>query len=141
MSWGGVNFIAVLVAAFVAMAAGALWYGLLAKPWMRAHGFNQEMLRAGSGRAHGPIAYLVALVAKLVMAFCLARLLALVDAVSASNGVALGLYVWIGFVATVLSVNHRFAMKPWSLTLIDAGYWLVVLVAQGAIIGFFGPVA
>jgi hypothetical protein len=29
-------------------------------------------------------------------------------------------------------------MKPWSLTIIDAGHYLVVLLAQGAIIGWWG---
>lgn len=137
MSWGGVNFIAVIAAAVVAMGIGAAWYGALAKPWMAANGFTAEAIEAAR-RQNGNGPYIVAGIAKLVMAFCLAKLLALVDAVSVSNGVALGLFLWIGFVATVLSVNQRFAMKPWKLTIIDGGYWLAVLVAQGVVIGLFG---
>jgi len=140
MSWGGVNFIAVAVATVAAMALGAAWYGLLARLWMAANGFSEADLSGPDGRPRGggAIPYLVAGVSKAVMAFCLARLLALVDAVSVSNGIALALFLWIGFVATTLSVNHRFQMKPWTLTLIDGGYWLAVLIAQGIVIGLFG---
>ena len=52
--------------------------------------------------------------------------------------IALALFLWIGFVATILSVNHRFQLRPWRLTLIDGGYWLLVLCLQAMVIGFFG---
>lgn len=139
MSWGGVNFVAVIVATIAAMALGAVWYGALAKPWMEANGLTLDDLKGPDGRPKGGAGpYLVAGLSKLVMAFCLGRLLALVDAVSVGNGIALGLFLWIGFVATTLSVNHRFQMKPWALTVIDGGYWLAVLVTMGVVIGLFG---
>ena len=31
--------------------------------------------------------------------------------------------------------NHRFQGRPFSLTLINAGHWLLVIFAQGAVIG------
>ncbi len=135
MSYGGVNYLGVLVATLVAMASGAVWYGALARPWMAAAGLSEQ---AVARRDHGIVPYLVAALAKFVMAFCLAKILRVLDGVSIGNGIAGALFIWIGFVATTLSVNHRFQLKPWSLTLIDGGYWLMVLVLMGIVIGFFG---
>ena len=49
MTFVGVNYIAVLVAASVAWIFGGIWYRLLAKPWMAAHGFTSEQVRAHHG--------------------------------------------------------------------------------------------
>ena len=139
MSYGGVNFLAVLIATIAAMAAGAVWYTLFARPWMAANGFTADDLKDAHGNPKGgPLPYLVAGLSKFVMAYCLAKLLAVLDAVSVWNGIAGALFLWIGFVVPPHAVNHRFQMKPWSLTAIDAGYWLVVLVIQAVVIGLFG---
>lgn len=55
--------------------------------------------------------------------------------VTLKNGVISAAFIWFGFVLTTQLVNHRFQGKPWSLSLIDCGHWLGVLVAQGAVIG------
>lgn len=138
MTYGGVNFLALCVATVAAMALGAAWYGALAKPWMAAAGLTEADIK-GQGRKSGggPIPYVVAAVAKFVMAFCLAKLLMVLDAVSPGNAMAAALFLWIGFVATTLAVNHRFQMQPWRLTFIDGGYWLAVLMVQGLVIGWF----
>jgi hypothetical protein len=46
--------------------------------------------------------------------------------------------VWLGFVATTLVVNNTFQGAKRSLTYIDSGHWLGVLLLQGAIIGLLG---
>ncbi len=57
---------------------------------------------------------------------------------TASNGIVTGFFIWLGFVATTLAVNHRYWGFGWGLTIIDAAHWLLVLVAMGAVIGWFG---
>ena len=47
-------------------------------------------------------------------------------------------FVWIGFVATTLASNHAFQGARRTLTLIDTGHWLGVLLIMGAIIGGWG---
>jgi hypothetical protein len=37
-----------------------------------------------------------------------------------------------------MGVNHAFGGAKPMLTLIDGGYWLAVLLIQGAVIGAFG---
>ena len=46
--------------------------------------------------------------------------------------------IWFGFVLTTLSVNYAFSGRRPMLTVIDAGYWLGVLVIIGAIVGWMG---
>ena len=47
-------------------------------------------------------------------------------------------FIWFGFVLTTMMVNHRFQSARWSLTLIDGGHWLGVLLVMGLVIGLFG---
>jgi hypothetical protein len=49
INFGGFNWLAVLVAAIVGYALGALWYSpiLFAKPWMKLQGFKEEDLKDG----------------------------------------------------------------------------------------------
>lgn len=139
MIYGGINFIAVFVATVAGMASGAVWYGLFKEQWRAANGLVEADIRgADDARYGGASRYLIAGLAKLVMAFCLAKLMEVLDAISVGNGIALALFLWIGFIATSLSVNHRFQLKPWTLTAIDGGYWLLVMLLQAVIIGFFG---
>jgi Protein of unknown function (DUF1761) len=54
------------------------------------------------------------------------------------GGVVTGFFVWLGFVITTMGVNHAFGGAKPMLTFIDGGYWLAVLLMQGAVIGAFG---
>lgn len=137
MSYAGVNLFSVLAAASAALFFGILWYSLVMVPRTGAVGRRMRDVFSRT-RDIGIGGFLGAAMAKLVMAFCLARLLAAFDSVSAGNGIALGLYLWIGFVATTLVVTHRFEHRRWRVTLQDALYWLIIMVLEGAIIGFLG---
>jgi hypothetical protein len=87
-----------------------------------------------------PAPFIVSFVAELLIAWFLAGLMAHIGAVamSVSGGLVTGFFVWLGFVATVLAVNHRYQGFGWMLTVIDGGHWLAVLLAMGAVIGWFG---
>jgi hypothetical protein len=54
------------------------------------------------------------------------------------NGVISGALCWLGFVITVMLVNNAYALRDERLLLIDGGYWLLVLILMGAIIGGWG---
>lgn len=135
MSYAGINLFAVLIAASAAMLFGILWYALVLLPRTEAIGSHRRDIFSRS-RQIGWTGFIGALLAKTIMAFCLARLLVAFDAVSAGNGVALGLYLWIGFVATTVVVTHRFEHRRWRTTALDALYWLIVMIIEGATIGF-----
>lgn len=125
-----------ILAVVASMAIGAVWYTALSQPWIRANGFNAKQIseiEAGGGAG----VYGIAALCHAVMAFVLSFVLYHTQNLTLAGGLATGLVCWIGFVVTTMSVNHRFQMKPWSLTIIDAGHYLLILLAQGALIGWF----
>ena len=132
-----VNIIAILIATVVSMAIGAGWYSSLANAWMNANGFSEDE-RAKLNEGGSPVVYLIAALSHLVMAYILSGILYHAQAFSIFGGMLSAVLIWAGFVVTTMTVNHRFQMKPWSLTAIDSGHYLIVLLAQGAILGWFG---
>lgn len=135
MPFTGINYLAVLIAALAAFGLGAIWYRVFAKPWMHAVGKTE------ADRPQGPMQvtlFAIAIVALLIMAWMLAGLMGHLNQVTIRGGVITGLFVWIGFVITTMGVNHAFSGAKPMLTLIDGGYWLAVLLIEGAVIGAFG---
>jgi hypothetical protein len=135
MSFSGVNYLAVIIATLAGFGLGTVWYTVLAKPWMRAVG-KSEADRPQSGAQI--LLFATAIVALFVMALMLAGLMAHIGDITVRGGVVSGLFVWLGFVITTMGVNHAFGGAKPMLTLIDGGYWLAVLLIQGAVIGAFG---
>jgi uncharacterized protein DUF1761 len=134
------NYFAVLLAGFASFAFGAAWYGALAKPWLAARGLAPGAPQPVLGPI--PVAYLIALLAELLMAWMLAGVILHLArgglAPSPRTGAISAGFLWLGFVATTLSVNHAFQGAKTTLTLIDGGHWLGVLLIQGAMIGAWG---
>jgi hypothetical protein len=144
MAFGGINYLAVIIAAVAAWILGAAWYGLLAKPWVAAQGKTMEAFKADRDSATGkPASYLpfiIAFLAELVMAWILAGTIGHLGPgqITLRTGIISAMFVWFGFVLTTVAVNNMFAMRRPMLTVIDAGHWLAVLLLMGAIIGAIG---
>src|SRR4051812_32991519 len=75
MVFAGINYWAVLVAAAAGFALGGVWYRGLAKPWMAAHGFTSEQIRAHHGKGTSPLPLVIAVIADVAMAWVLAGLI------------------------------------------------------------------
>ena len=136
MDLGAVNWIAVVVAAVASMALGFVWYMVLGTQWMGALGKTREQIMA-SGNQAAP--FIIAFLMQLVMAYSLALFTPkLMGSTTLVNGLIVGFHVWLGFVITSMIINHRYQGSKWSLTLIDGGYLLGVLLVQGLVIGLFG---
>lgn len=136
---GGINFIAVFIAAVVAFGFGAFWYTLLADPWMKAVGWSEEKI--AYHRAHGPetrAPFAISFIAELVMAAVLAVMIGRLGPVTIWQGIVTGFLLWLGFVVTSMAVNHAFGGAQPMLTVLDGLHWLGVLVLQGTTIGAFG---
>src|SRR4051794_28109037 len=141
MTFAGINHLAIFVAAVVAWLGGAVYYTVLAKPWVAAQGLTVEqhkaMIAAKTGLAKfAP--FILAFVADLVMAWVLAGMVGHLGTVTIRSAVISGLFAWAGFVATTVLVNNAFAGRRIMLTLIDAGHWLMVVVLMGVVIGWMG---
>jgi hypothetical protein len=136
MNFGGVDTWAIVLAAVAGYIVGAAWYMALSKPWMAAHGFTHEALKADKS----PLPFILAFVGNLVIATALAGVVGHlgVGQVTMKNAVISAAALWLGFVATTLAVNYSFGRRPLRLFLIDAGHWLAVFVVQGIVIGAMG---
>jgi hypothetical protein len=129
-----VNWLAIVIAAVVSMAIGAIWYTVLGKQWLSAIGKTREQI---SGADWTPFAWGFAV--QLVMAYFIALVTpALFGTTDIWNGILAGAHMWLGFGLTAMVLNHRYQGMPWRLTAIDGGYLLLVLVSQGIVIGVFG---
>jgi hypothetical protein len=140
MTFAGINYLAVIVAAVAAWLAGAVWYMVLAKPWMNALGKTPEELAEFQRQPRSILPFILAFLAAVVMAWVLAGLLGHLGAafMTVRNGALSGLFLWVGFVLTTMLVNNSFAKRRPLLLVIDSGHWALVLALIGAIIGGFG---
>lgn len=125
----GLDHFAAILAAIVGFAATIIWYRAFGTMLMAALGLTAEQLR------HRPATYVVTALAQLVMAYVLTAVIGQLAAFNMQNGIVVAAFLWLGFVATAIAVSDSFAGARLSLTMIDAGHWLVVMVLMGAVIG------
>ena len=135
MTFAGINYLAVLVAAIAGFFVGWPWYMTFGKSWARALGKDPD-----NPPKPQPKPFIVLAICLLVMAWMLAGIVGHLGEgqVTLRNGVISGLFAWAGFIVTPIAVNYTFQGRPVVLTLIDAGHFLVVMAVMGAIIGLFG---
>ena len=138
MTFAGVNYLAIVIAAIVAWLAGAGWYMTLGKFWMAALGITPDKMQEAKNRPGAFLPFIYAFVAELVMAWVLAGLIGHLGPVTLRNGIISAAFCWLGFVITTILVNNSFAMRDRRLLCIDGGHWLVVLLLMGAVIGAMG---
>lgn len=137
--FSGLNLWAILGAAAASFIFGGVWYGMLSRQWMEAAGLTEAQIKGPSGPSPWP--FIITFIAQVVMAWMLAGIILHMSRAGLSanlrNGLISAFFIWLGFIATTLVVNHQFQMQKPSLTLIDGGHWLGVMLIQGAILGLF----
>ena len=136
MVFGGINYLAVIIAALASFGFGGVYYMSLAKPWMAAIGRTEAEMKAMSSKTP----FVVTIVAELIMAWILAGAVGHLGPgqVTLRNGIVSALILWAGFVVTTLAVNHAYQGAKKAQTVIDGGHWLGVMLIQGLVIGLFG---
>jgi hypothetical protein len=133
----GLNVWAVLVAALSVMVVGFLWYSpvLFARPWMKLMGRDPEdKAKMAEMRKNAGPTYGFSLVASILSAAVLAKVIQIATVNSPLYGMKIGLAVWLGFVTTVQLTNALFSRQPAKLYAINTGYQLVCYVVMGAIL-------
>jgi hypothetical protein len=118
---------AALVAAVIGMTIGAFWYSPIAfgKIWMRLSGIEEPK---GALRA-----FIVGFLSMIVMSYALAVCVDVFGAVTLVSGALVGIFIWLGFVATVTLGMVIWEGKKLTLYLINAGFYLVAFAVMGAI--------
>ena len=132
MRAGGINWVAVIVAAIAIYAIGFVIYGLLVPPewWMKAEGITQEQIEAQGG-ARMPFS----VVMPLMTAIFLAVLFKLGKVADAATGAKWAVVVALASAIPTLLYGWVYGVGPFDVTLIDAGHLLLGHVTAGAILG------
>ena len=129
-----INYLAVLVAAISSMVLGFLWYGpLFGKTWMKLMSFDKKKMDEAKKKEMGKTVA-AAFISALLMSYILAHFVVYAQAATWIDGVVAGLWIWLGFVATVMFGMVLWEGKPLKLYLINASHYLVVLAVMGAIL-------
>jgi hypothetical protein len=130
---GAARHLAVWIASIVFFVLGAIWYSLMANPWMAAIGEAAD--GATRDPAGSPLPYAIGFIAILVMCYTLAWLIRRLGVTTLVAGFRLGAMIAIGFIAATLALNYGFEARPVTLWLINSVYVVVGLAIAGAIIG------
>jgi hypothetical protein len=138
MTFAGVNYLAIVIAAVLAWLAGAVWYIVFGKAWMAALGITQQKMAEAKSRPGAFLPFIYAFVAELVMAWVLSGVLWHLGTFTLRAGIITAALCWLGFVITTIVVNNSFADRDPRLLLVDGGHWLVALLIMGAVIGAMG---
>jgi len=132
MRAGGINWLAVIVAAIAIYAIGFVIYGLLvpAEWWMSASGISQQEMDA-VGESRMPFG----IVMPLMIAAFLALLFKLGRVADAATGAKWAVVVALASAIPTLLYGWVYGVEPFDVTLIDSGHLLLGHVAAGAILG------
>jgi len=132
MRAGGINWMAVIVAAIAIYALGFVIYGLLipAETWMAMSGISAEEMEAvGSSRMPFSV------VMPLMTAIFMAVIFKWAQVAGASNGAKWGAVVALASAIPTLLYGWVYGVGPAEMTLVDSGHLLLGHVAAGAILG------
>ena len=135
MTFAGLNYLAILLAALAAFGWGAIYYMTLSKQWLAAVDLSKEQMQS---RSAAP--FVISFIALIVMSWVLAGTVGHLGPgqVTIKNGIISGLFLWLGFIATTVFVNNAYPGRKYSLSVIDSIHWLGVVVIEGAVIGAMG---
>lgn len=129
-----VNFLAVIVAAIVQFALGALWYSnaMFAQAWMTDNNIKPGDIKQGTGDMAWR--YGSTLVLFFLISWVLAALLSsasIADAVNASVVIGLGL------IACSMAIHYIYENKTLRLFIINAGYNIFGLIIAAIILALW----
>jgi len=129
-----INYLAVLVAAIIYYAGGALWYSplLFGKGWMGLVGLTEEKIKEAQKDAWK--SYLTAFIAALLISYGISRIESYMNVITFGGGMHTGFWTWLCFVVTTMATNNSFAGRSPKLLLIDSGYHLYGFLMMGVVL-------
>jgi hypothetical protein len=140
LDFGGLNWVAVIVATLVYFALGAVWFAPqspIGRAWIAASGYTSPTTGFSSGNAF----YIFPALTCLVAVIALGLLGNALGMETVGEAVALGLVVGIGIAGAVLISTAAFEFsKPsrWAFGFIDAAYHVVGLTIAAVILAIVG---
>lgn len=132
MRSGGINWLAVIVAAVAFYAIGFVIYGMLipAEAWMVMSGISAaEMEAVGSSRMPFSV------VMPLMTAIFMAVIYKWAQVAGVSNGAKWGAVIALASAVPAVMYGWVYGVGPMEMTVVDAGHLLLGHVAAGAVLG------
>jgi hypothetical protein len=127
------NYFAIAAAAVACFIFEAVWYSIFLSTWLSGIGRTMEWLMASGMKP--AVQYATALLMAAVMAMAISCVTQLTGKQTALRGVKVAALLWVGFELTTWSTEYIFEVRPISLFLVNAGYWLLGMMLMGAIVG------
>jgi hypothetical protein len=129
-AFADLNWLAIFVAALAYFLLGALWYGpFFGKIW--AAGMNIDPTQGGSMAA----GYAITFVGNLLLATVFARILSLAPATG--DALMLAFWLWLGFVATTLTITALWDSRPRAVAAINVGYHLAGMLVAALVLSMW----
>lgn len=127
-----VNYLAVLAAAAVSFILGGLWYSplLFGKIWMKEAGLTEKDMKKGNVG----LSYLGGFVTAFIIAYITSHFIYFVGADTVEQGLSLGFWIWLGFIATTMFGQVLWDGKSFKFYLINVSYYLAQLLIMGGIL-------
>jgi hypothetical protein len=123
----------IVISAVAQCFLGALWYGVIfRRSWARLVGPGDEQKSKPQ-----IFKVVISLLACFLLSFVLAHILGFSRPMTASDGMAIGIICWFGFMGPPLFVQHISEGRSPNLLAINAGYWLLAMAIGGAILSAF----
>ena len=126
-----INHLAVLVAAVAAFILSSFYYRLFAQQIVDLHPTDPEVVAAMMKPA--PWKVLAEIGRTVVVAYVLARFVNRLGITDWKGALGLGFWVWLGFPVAMLVGASLWDNKPWMLTAIHAGDWLMKMLLMAFI--------
>jgi hypothetical protein len=131
-----VSWLGVILAVIVSMALGMVWYSPFGfgKQWMALvnsiPGSSTNMDKSPRN------AYILSTILTFITAYIIAMLLKNLVPLSFTVSLRVGFLMWLGFSAPAMAAEYVFKVqeRPWKLYAINAGYQLVSILLQVAVI-------
>jgi uncharacterized protein DUF1761 len=131
VQFGPVNWLAIAVSVIPNFVIGGIWYSplLFVKPWLKMSGIDKQVFDAGL-----PKALLGDLFSAIAIALVLNQVMRWSGAIGLGSGLLVSVFVWVGFVVSVLITQVTYERRPFAFFAISAGYRFVTLIAMGVIL-------
>lgn len=129
-----INHVAVWILVVIHQLVGWGWYAIFGNIWLNLHAKTMTDIE----RTHDWIAYLIAIVAAIIVNYALAWLIARLNATSAAAGLKIALVCWFAFLFveySTISVFSAFETNPWPLVFINMGRPFIAFAVSGLVLG------
>ena len=127
------NWWAIIVAALVYFALGAIWYTpqVFGNAWMKGIGKTKEQLNTGFSK----MSFVWALIFSFLAAYGIARICVWAQRGTVWDGIVIGLLAGVCFVLTTFGINDTFERRPCQLTILNVLYHIIGFIIIGIIVG------